>query len=85
VLDLTKNVKVVVYFLSLGLRVLEVQFGKSKSIKWKRDWGEHSFTLHCFQKWFHWTQNYHDGSVMVKLMHNSFWHYMESSRYTNVS
>jgi len=34
VLDLTKNVnKVVVYFLSLELGVLEVQFGKSKSFK----------------------------------------------------
>jgi len=33
VLDLTKNVKVVVYFLSLGLGVLEVQLGKSKSFK----------------------------------------------------
>jgi len=43
VLDVTKNVKVVVYFLGLG--VLEVQFGKSKSFKQKRDWGEHSFTI----------------------------------------
>jgi len=37
--DLTKNVEVVVYLLSLRLGVLEVQFGKSKSFKWKRDWG----------------------------------------------
>jgi len=48
VLDLTKSGKVVY---SLNLAVLEVQFGKSKSFKWKRDWGEHS--LHCFKKWFH--------------------------------
>ena len=34
VVDLTKNVKIVVYyFVSLGLGVLEVQFGKSKSFK----------------------------------------------------
>jgi len=39
VLDLTKNIKVVVYFLSLavalplGVGVLEVQFGKRKSFK----------------------------------------------------
>jgi len=31
VLDLTKNTKVVVYFPSLGLGVLDIQFGKSKS------------------------------------------------------
>jgi len=49
VLDLTKSGKVVY---SLNLAVLEVQFGKSKSFKWKRDWGEHS--LYCFEKWFHW-------------------------------
>jgi len=48
VLDLPKSGKVV-YFLSLA--VLEVQFGKSKSFTWKRDWDEHS--LHCFNKWFH--------------------------------
>jgi len=39
------NKKCQVYFLSQGLGVLEVQFGKSKSFKWKKDWGEHS--LHC--------------------------------------
>jgi len=33
VLDLTKNVKVVVFFLSLGPGVLEIQFGKSRSFK----------------------------------------------------
>jgi len=33
VLDLTKNVNVVVSFPSLGLEVLDVQFGKSKSFK----------------------------------------------------
>jgi len=39
VLDLTKNIKVVLYFLSLavelplGVGVLEVQFGKRKSFK----------------------------------------------------
>jgi len=62
VLDLTKSGKVVY---SLSLAVLEVQFGNSKSFKWKRDWGEHS--LHCFKKLFHWALNYRDGSVMVKL------------------
>jgi len=49
-LDLSKNGKVVY---SLSLEVLEVQFGNSKSFKWKRDWGEHS--LHCSKKLFHWT------------------------------
>jgi len=37
VLDLTKNVKVVVYYLSLALGTLQVQFGKNKSFKQKRD------------------------------------------------
>jgi len=32
---------------SLSLEVLEVQFGKNKTFKWKRDWGEHS--LHCLR------------------------------------
>jgi len=48
VMDLTKSGKVI-HSLSLALAVLEVQFGKSKSFKWKRGWGEHS--LHCFKKW----------------------------------
>jgi len=51
VLDLTTSDKVV-YSLSRGLGVLEVQFGKGKSFKWKRDWGEDS--LHCCKKSFHW-------------------------------
>jgi len=80
VLDLTKRGKVV-YSLSLALALLKVQFVKSTSFKWKRDWGEHS--LHFFMKWFHWVENYRDGSVMVKLTYNGCWHCMESSRYTN--
>jgi len=53
VLDLTKSGKVV-YSLRLAVAVLEaeVQFGKSKSFKWKRDWGEHS--LHCYKKYIQW-------------------------------
>jgi len=78
-LDLTKSGKVV-YSLSLALAVavLEVQLGKSRSFKWKRDGGEHS--LHCFNKWFHWALNYRSGFVIVKLTYNSCWHCMESSR-----
>jgi len=53
--DLTKHVKVFVYFLSLGLGALEVMFEKSKSFTCRRGWGKHSFILHCFQKWYHWT------------------------------
>jgi len=49
VVDSTKSSKVVC---SLSLAVLKIQFGKSKSFKWKRGWSEHSF--HCFRKWFHW-------------------------------
>jgi len=48
VLDLTKSGK---FVYSLSVAVLEVQFGKSKSFKWKRAWGEQS--LHCFKKWSH--------------------------------
>jgi len=43
VLDLTQKWQGCLF--SISLAVLEVQFGKSKSFKWKRHWGEHS--LHC--------------------------------------